>query len=60
MEAQPTLAQTEPEYEPVVIVVRDGAWTYDLQYNRPPAVCASVVLGEAMRLRRIKGHPGER
>lgn len=62
MEAQPTLAPTEAEaeYVPVVIVVKDGPWTYELQYNRPPAVCASVVLGNAMALRRKKVPPGER
>lgn len=45
------------EYVPVVIVVRDGKWTYELRYNHPPAVCASVVLGAAWRLSQTKGLP---
>lgn len=60
MEAKAKPAPTEAEYVPVVIVVRDGPWTYDLQYNRPPAVCASVVLGDALRIPRKKVPPGER
>lgn len=51
----PTQTATD-ECVPVVIVVSDGPWEYVLQYNRPPAVCASVVLGAAWRIPMAKSN----